>query len=128
MTYDILKNITINFQKLFINCSFQIDHILFIKPFETDIEATIVLYQILHIIGKQEEKNNMENFIYKELLNRIIVKKCTEYLDLNNIPITDAFGNKSHLIFYNSITNYIQNNYIELTANYNSKSKDIYMT
>jgi hypothetical protein len=108
MTYNILKNIGINFDKLFVNCLLQNERILFIEPFVNDIEAIFVLYQILHINSKINENNTIENFIYKQLLYTIIKQKCDQFLTSNNINL------EFHLEFYNSVCNYIDTNFISL--------------
>ena len=115
MSYSILKNIGINFDKLFVNCSQQNDRMLFIQPSESNIDAIFILYQILHIVSKINENNTIENFIYKQLLFTIIKQKCNDFLISNNINL------EYHLEFYNSVCNYIDINFISLCNAFNSQ-------
>lgn len=115
MAYNTLKNIGINFDKLFVNCQQQNDRMLFIQPSESNIDSIFILYQILHIISKASENNTIENFIYKQILFSIIKQKCNEFLISNNINL------EYHLEFYNTVCAYIETNFINLCNTFNSQ-------
>ena len=115
MSFNTLKNIGINFDKLFVNCSQQNNCILFIQPSESNIDSIFILYQILYIISKASENNTIENFIYKQILFSIIKQKCNEFLISNNINL------EYHLEFYNAVCAYIETNFINLCNTFNSQ-------
>jgi hypothetical protein len=78
---SLLNSISINFNKLLKECQ---DGNTFLPPvFNTtsDIEALIVLYQILDIICNRRLYPNPSNIILYQTLVQIINIKCKEYVE-----------------------------------------------
>ena len=83
--YNLLKNINNNFKKLFNNCNInELNYIPLTFYTSNDIEALIVLYQIIEIYSSN-------CLLHKQILNKIISIKCNEHLE--NINFEMSFRN-----------------------------------
>jgi hypothetical protein len=89
--YNLLKDINNNFSKLFTNCNDKLFYNPLLFNTSNDIEALIVLYQIIQVYYS-------DNIIYKQILDKIIMIKCNEFC-------INANTNES---FVNSFVNYIE--------------------
>lgn len=79
---SVLNNITLHFTKLLIECK---DGSTFIPPvFNTtsDIDALIVLYQILDIMCQRRLNPTISNLIVYQTVVQIINIKCKEYVEI----------------------------------------------
>lgn len=77
----LLNNITNNFNKLFKECQ---DARTFLPPVfnaSSDIDALIVLHQILHILCTRRTSPTPENIILYQTLVQIVNIKCKEYVE-----------------------------------------------
>ena len=111
-TVHILNNINLNFNKLLASCK---DGNTFTPPaFEisSDIDALIVLYQILHIIFQTRSNNTISNTILHSTLYQIINIKCKEFT--NNTPWNSNFES-----FINSFEKYINSMIDNIMVSYN---------
>lgn len=78
---NILNNISTNFSKLFKECQ---DGNTFLPPVfnaTSDIDALIVLYQVLHILCNRKTHPTPENLILYQTLVQIVNIKCKEYVE-----------------------------------------------
>ena len=113
-TLYILNNINLNFNKLLVSCN---DGYTFTPPtFQTssDIDALIVLYQILHITHQAKHNNNISNTLLNSTLYHIINIKCQEFTDTKQWKNLDNF--------INSFVNYVNSMNDTILFTYNSNT------
>lgn len=95
--YRILNLINLNFFKLFSECK---SCVVFTPPLfisSKDIDALIVINQIVDIVSKPE------NIILNHTLSRIIYIKCREFTELNTKFINSSNFTQSFLTYINKI-------------------------
>jgi hypothetical protein len=82
--YRLLTNINNNFNKLFVNCKHGMTYTALSFTCSPDIDALIVLNQIIDIILQTRQASNQSNqlnVILGNTLNQIITIKCKEYVE-----------------------------------------------
>lgn len=79
-----LININKNFHKLLTNCESGAYYTPLLFNCSENIEALIVLNQIIDIIYKTNVDTNISNIIINQSLERIIIIKCEEFLNSND--------------------------------------------
>lgn len=105
--YNLLNNINNNFNKLFTMCKNGITYTPLLFNSSYDIDALIVLNQIVDII-LQTRTNSTKSMLLGSTLNQIIIIKCREF--------TEKFPWNSNLdnfiaSFYTYINNVIDSEY-----------------